>query len=219
MIEAPERSLARDAAIRAMLPYVPLDGWTQRALSSGLVALGEPPEVGRKLFPDGAVGMFEAWCDLTDREMEAVAGGAHALPEDLGLAARIRALMALRLRQLHPYREALRRGLALLAGAGSAPAAARITLRTMDSIWDAAGERATDFSWYTKRASLAAIYAATLLYWLADPSEEGEAALAFFDRRIAGLVAFSRLRRGFAGACARVLLPRHAASSAANSRG
>ncbi len=210
MIAVPERSPERDAAIRAILPHVPLDGWTARALSAGLATLGEPPEAGRNLFPDGPVGMFEAWCDLADREMALAAGGPDGLGESLGLAARVRALVALRLRQLRPHREALRRGLALLAAAGRLPVAARIMARAVDGIWDAAGERATDFSWYTKRASLAAIYAATLLYWLADESEQGEATLAFFDRRLATLAALGRLRRGLA-ARVRALPPRRAA--------
>jgi ubiquinone biosynthesis protein COQ9 len=208
MIRAPERNPGRDAAIRAMLPHVPLDGWTMRALSAGLGALGEPLEAGFDLFPDGPIGMFEAWCDLADREMEAAASGPDGIPENLGLAARVRALVALRLRQLKPHREALKRGLALLAGAGRLPAAARIMARTVDSIWAAAGERATDFSWYTKRASLAAIYAATLLYWLADESEEGDATLAFFDRRLAELATIGRLRGAFAeGIRARLASP------------
>ncbi len=215
-----ERSAERDAAIRATLPHVPLDGWTMRALRAGLAALGEPPEAARNLFPDGPIDLFEAWCDLADREMEQAAertenlgaGGLEpkGLGEGLGLAARVRALVALRLRLLRPHREAVRRGLALLAASGQPGAAARITARTVDSIWHAAGERATDFSWYTKRASLAAIYTATLLYWLTDQSEE-EATLAFLDRRLAGLATFGRLRRTVSSACGRVFRPRRAA--------
>ena len=138
--------------------------------------------------------MVEAWCDLADREMEEAAGDLQGL----GLAGRVRALVALRLRQLRPHREALRRALALLARAGQARAAARIAACTVDTIWHAAGDRATDFSWYTKRASLAAIYGATLLYWLADESEDEAATLAFLDRRLAGLAAIGRLRRRLA---------------------
>lgn len=206
MIATLERSPERDAAIRAMLPHVALDGWTMRALTAGLAMLGEPPEAGRDLFPDGPVGMFEAWCDLADREMEAAASDSGKR-EGLSLAARVRSLLVLRLQQLRPYREALRRGLALLTGVGRLAVAGRITARTVDSIWHTAGERATDFSWYTKRLSLAAIYTATLLYWLADESEEGGATLAFLDRRLAGLASLGRARRDLAGSCVRIPCP------------
>ena len=36
MIDPPERSPERDAALEAMLPNVPFDGWTYRALRTGL---------------------------------------------------------------------------------------------------------------------------------------------------------------------------------------
>lgn len=190
----PERSAARDAAIRAMLPHVPFDGWTMRALRSGLADIGLPPETGRNLFPDGPVGIIEAWSDLIDREMEATAGEVAGL----GLTGRVRGLVALRLRLLRPHREAVRRALALLAKRGRGGAAAGIAARTVDTIWHAAGDRSTDFSWYTKRASLGAIHAATVLYWLGDTSEEDEATLAFLDRRLAGVAAIGKLRRRFA---------------------
>jgi ubiquinone biosynthesis protein COQ9 len=207
MIGVPERSAERDQAIRAILPHVPFDGWTMRALRAGLVDLGEPPELAGNLFPDGPVGLVEAWSDLADREMEAAAGDMAGL----GLGRRVRALIALRLRQLRPHREAVRRALALLGRAGAASAAARVAARTVDAIWHRAGDRATDFSWYTKRASLAAIFGATLLYWLGDQSEDDEATLAFLDRRLAGVARIGGLRRRLAGGCTRILPRRTAA--------
>ncbi len=35
MMAPPERLPERDAAIEAMLPHVPFDGWTKRALRAG----------------------------------------------------------------------------------------------------------------------------------------------------------------------------------------
>ena len=99
----------------------------------------------------------------------------------------MRAVIALRLEQNRPYKEAIRRALAVLALPQNARAAATCTARTVDAIWHAAGDRSADFSWYTKRAILAVIYSATLLYWLRDTSEDDAATLAFLDRRLAGL--------------------------------
>jgi hypothetical protein len=56
-------------------------------------------------------------------------------------------------------------------------------------------EGAADFSWYTKRATLAGVYAATLLFWLRDDSEDDAATLAFLDRRLEGVARFGRPRR------------------------
>jgi len=184
-----ERSPERDAAILAALPHVPRLGWTEAALEAGLRGLGEDPVAHRWLFPRGPVGAVEAWIDLTDRRMEAAA--ARETLEDLRVPARIRRLIDIRLTLLEPQREQLRRALALLALPWNAGVAARSLARTVDSIWGAAGDQSTDFSWYTRRASLGAIYAATLAYWLRGGSDREEA-LAFLDRRLAGLARLQR---------------------------
>jgi ubiquinone biosynthesis protein COQ9 len=187
MIAPPKRSPERDAAIEALLPNVPFDGWTRTALRR---AAGPDADL---LFPDGAAGMIEAYCDWADRRMENAAASLNLAEQRL--PARVRALIALRLEQNRPYREAIRRALAVLALPRNTPAAARCTARTVDAIWHAAGDRSADFSWYTKRAILASVYAATLLYWLRDDSEEQAATLAFLDRRLAGVGRIGRIRR------------------------
>jgi len=204
MIAPPERSPERDAAIIAALAHVPEMGWTRRALRAGLSDIGASPEDADLLFPGGASDMVEAFFDLADRRMEAAAAkvdlAARRLPE------RVRALIALRLLESRPHKEAARRALALMASPRHAGLAARALARTVDAIWHAAGDRAADFSWYTKRGILASVYAATVLFWLGDDSEDDAATLAFLDRRLAGVAGIGRLRRR-ASACAQRFLP------------
>jgi ubiquinone biosynthesis protein COQ9 len=107
----------------------------------------------------------------------------------------VRAVVALRLAQNRPYKEAVRRAVAILALPRNVRLAAACTARTVDAIWHAAGDRSTDFSWYTKRAILTAMYSTTLLFWLRDGSEEDAATLGFLDRRMAGIAWTGRLRR------------------------
>ena len=107
----------------------------------------------------------------------------------------MRAAIALRLARNRPHREAIRRALALLALPGHAWVAAACTARTVDTIWHAAGDRAADVSWYTKRALLAGVYMATLLFWLRDGGQDDAATLAFLDRRLAEVGRIGGLRR------------------------
>ena len=144
----PERSPARDSALAALLPNVPFDGWTRRALRTGLASIGEAPDDADQLFPGGAADMIEAFCDWADRRMEQ---GAAALDPSLRLHQRVRALIALRLEQNRAYKEAIRRALALLALPGHARLAARCTASTVDAIWHAAGDRSADRAKKTKR--------------------------------------------------------------------
>ena len=185
MITAPERSPERDAAIDAMLPHVPQTGWTIATLRQ---AAGPDADL---LFPGGPREMIEAFSDLGDRRMEAEAARQHLA--ELRLPARVRAVIAIRLQQNRPYKDAVRRGLGALAGRSRV--AARCTARTVDSIWHACGDTSADFSWYTKRAILTGVYGATLLYWLRDDSEDDQQTLEFLDRRLAGTGRIGSLRR------------------------
>ena len=189
----PERSPERDAALEAMLPNVPFDGWTYRALRTGLAASGADPADAELLFPSGSRDMIEAFCDLADRRMEQAA--AREDMTALRTPARVQRVMVLRLEQNRRFKEAIRRALAVLAMPGNARLAAACTARTVDSIWHAAGDRAADFSWYSKRAILAGVYTTTVLYWLHDASENDEATLAFLERRLRDVGQVTRMRR------------------------
>jgi ubiquinone biosynthesis protein COQ9 len=199
MIAVPERSPERDAAIEAMLPNVPFDGWTWRAMRNGLASIGAPVDDAELLFPGGIPDMLDLFFDLADRRMEEAASAER----DRSLSARVRAVIALRLAQNRQHKEAIRRALALMSLRRHARLAARCTARTVDAIWHAAGDRSADFSWYTKRVTLGAIYSATNLYWLSDTSEDDAATLAFVDRRLRDLGVVHRMRSKASGLACR----------------
>ncbi|MCK8783140.1 COQ9 family protein [Roseomonas sp. NAR14] len=195
-----ERSPERDAALRAALPHVASLGWTLAALAAGLRDLGHAPaearDAARSLFPRGGAALVEAWCDLADRDMATA-----AMQEDLlalRTPARVRRLIAIRLAQAAVNRDAVRRALAVLALPWNAGVALRTAACTADAIWAAAGDRSADFSWYTRRATLASIYGATLAWWLREPAPTLEATMGFLDRLLAGQARIGRLRRGAA---------------------
>ena len=193
MIETPERGPERDAALDAMLPLVPSEGWTMATLRHALRDAGSEPADAELLFPGGALDLIEAHSDLADRRMEQ----AGAAPDfaAMRLPAKVRGLIAARLDHSRADRDAIRRALGILALPRNAMLAARIVGRTVDTIWHAAGDRSADFSWYTKRAILTGVYSATLLFWLRDESDDQAPTLAFLDRRLADVARIGRLRR------------------------
>lgn len=182
----------RDAAIRATLPLVPRLGWSRQAIAAGLQAAALPEDEASFLFPRGVASAIEAWIDLVDRGMAGAAGDLSGLRTP----ARVRALVAARLRLIAPHKEAARLAVAHQALPWNAPAGLRIAARTADAVWQAAGDNSDDLSRYTRRATLAAIYGATLAFWLRDNAEDTGTALAFLDRRLAGLARFQRCRAG-----------------------
>jgi len=188
-----ERSETRDRAVRAMLPVAAEEGWTWSTLRTGVAAAGEDPALAESHFPDGPAGAVAAWADLADRDMEAATAATEMAT--LRTPERIRRAVELRLAAVAPHKRALRRALSVLALPWNAGLALRTASRTASAIWYAAGDSSADFSWYTRRASLGAIYAATLAYWIRDDDPDTADALAFFDRRLADLARFQK-RRG-----------------------
>ena len=177
------------AALDALLAEVPFEGWTEPALRRALVALGRPGDEARLLFPGGGAEMIEAHSALADQRMEAAAAALPALPQ-LRVPERIRAIIALRLTQSRGQKIAIGRALGWAALPINAGMAARMVGRTADAVWHAAGDKAADFSWYSKRGILSGVYGATLLFWLRDMSDDAGPTLAFLDRRLAEVAAF-----------------------------
>lgn len=173
---------AKDALLAAILPDVPFDGWTGAALTRAAQRVGLDPGELRSLCPVGPrdlVAWFSHWADReTLRALEV-----RDLSE-LKVHERIATGVEARLGVLAPHREAVRRSLALLTAPQNLALGAKLLYDAVDAIWYAAGDTSTDFNFYTKRALLAGVYAATTLYWLDDRSSGSTDTLAFLDRRL-----------------------------------
>ncbi len=67
------------------------------------------------------------------------------------------------------------------------PSSLRELFALADEIWFLAGDGSVDASWYTKRASLSAIYAATEMFQSQDSSEGLRDTEQFLDARLGDL--------------------------------
>ena len=182
----------RRALLDAMLIHVPFDGWSSKALAQAAKDCGHDAGLVSRAFPGGAVAVLDFWVAETDLAM------LRAL-ESRDLAAmkvrdRIRLAVLTRLQIAAPHREAVRRALNLEALPQHAPRVLKQLYRTVDAIWYAAGDTATDFNFYTKRLLLAGVYSATLLRWLDDRSEGFSATAAFLDRRLADVMRIEKTK-------------------------
>jgi ubiquinone biosynthesis protein COQ9 len=180
-------ALAPEIANAAMF-----DGWTVLAITNAALGLGASPDSARLAYPGGAMDMIAAWIERIDTDMRA------ALPADsiatLPIRERIRTLVQFRLDALIGFEEAVRRALSIMAMPQNAARTARLAWGSADAMWRLAGDTATDFNHYTKRTTLAAIYAATLLTFVNDKSEGKADSRAFLDRRIDGVMRFEKAK-------------------------
>jgi ubiquinone biosynthesis protein COQ9 len=185
----------REALAPAVAANAAFDGWNAAALDAAANSLGVDHDVARLAFSDGAVAMIDAWFAGVDRAM-AARFTAEALAA-MKIRARITALVEARLEILAANREALRRAAAVLAMPQNAPRAARLGWRAADTMWRLAGDTATDYNHYTKRALLGSIYAATIAVFLQDDSDGHADTRAFLGRRIEDIMKFEKAKAGF----------------------
>lgn len=180
-------------ALALLLPAeAAFEGWSDAALDAAAVALGVPPERARLAFGGGAGQMIDAWFAAIDRHMAATLP-----PEQLGqmrIRERITALVWARIAAVAPYREALRRALAVLALPQNIVMGTALGWRAADAMWRLAGDNATGFAHYTKRLTLGAVYGATLLAFIEDESEDHADTRAFLDRRISDVMTFEKFK-------------------------
>ncbi len=184
--------------IAAMLPDVAFDGWSRHALRNAARRGDIPVGAAMALFPRGAPDLIAAFSRWADHQMlERLA----AMPvEPAGLSRRVALAMRLRFAVLAPWREAVRRGLSVVALPPNALLGLRLLYDTVDAIWHGVGDDSTDFSFYTKRATLAGLYAAAVLFWLDDRSPDFADTEAFVERRLADLHRLTGLRERLATA-------------------
>ena len=180
----------RDELLVATLAHVPFDGWSRTAIRRGAADTGVDEETALRTLPSAAGDLVACYSEYADRMM--LAELARRDLSALGMTERIATAVRIRLEQAAPHREAVRRSLAALAMPSNAPLGARCLYRTVDAIWREAGDTSTDWNFYSKRGSLAGVYGATVLYWLADGSEDFADTWSFLDRRLRDTAKFGK---------------------------
>jgi ubiquinone biosynthesis protein COQ9 len=187
----------KDQLIEAMLPEVAFDGWSKATLRAAARRLGLTEAEAVALLPGGPAAMVAAFSDWADRRMLAALSPQPL--EAMRVRERVAAGVRARLSVLEPHREAVRRALSVLALPQNTPLGLKLLYRTVDAIWYAAGDTATDWNFYTKRGLLAGVYGATTLYWLDDRSPGSADTYGFLERRLDDVMAIpkitSRVRR------------------------
>ncbi|MFW2831275.1 COQ9 family protein [Sphingomonas sp. ID0503] len=188
------QDLTLDEMRAKLAPVVPahaaFDGWTAFALDRAAEEAGIAPMHAALALPK-PIDMIDAWFGWIDGEL-----ARRLTPEALGamkVRARITTLVATRTEIAGRHKDALARALPIL---GLNPArAAKLGWRAADGMWRMAGDTATDLNHYTKRTTLAGVYAATILAFLDYEGEgEGDGWRAFLDRRIEDVMRFEKVK-------------------------
>lgn len=194
MAQAADQSLAalRLALAPAIARAAVFDGWSDAALVNAAEGQGLDPALARLAFAGGAMDMIAGFVESIDASM--AAHFADGSMDQLKVREKIRALVWFRLERLNGLEEAIARALAIQAMPQNAPRALKLGWSSADAMWRLAGDVATDYNHYSKRAILAGIYAAALGVYVNDDSAGKADAAAFLDRRIDGVMKFEKAK-------------------------
>jgi ubiquinone biosynthesis protein COQ9 len=179
--EAPPFPEIQDTILSSALKRVPEHGFTPKALTLGAQDAGYL-EVSVQLFPRGVYDLINY--HLVTQRLALKNNVQFGLDTKLGLGRKIKILTIERLKAnkdiIHCWQEALGH-MSLL---GNIPASLKELNALSDEIWYLAGDTSVDFSWYSKRASLAGVYASSEMFMTTDKSVEFAATSDFLDRRL-----------------------------------
>ncbi len=178
----------------AILPHVAFDGWTEDAFRAAVEDSDLTGEAAKAACPRGAVDLAILFHKQGDAAMVEALSAADL--SDMRFRDKVAHAIRLRLDAVDD-KEAVRRGTVLFALPHMAPEGSKLIWGTADAIWTALGDTSDDVNWYTKRATLSAVYGSVVLYWLGDDSADEQATTAFINRRIENVMQFEQVKSAF----------------------
>jgi ubiquinone biosynthesis protein COQ9 len=180
----------RDRILAAALPLIPESGFSDATLNAAAEKSGIDKRALTDALPKGAESLAEAFSLWADAQM------IERMKSDTSVRMRDRVAQSVRARieVLTPHKEAARRAAAFLALPRHAALGTALMAKSVDAMWRTAGDKASDFSYYTKRALLGGVYGATFLYWLSDSSQGHAATWTFLDNRIGNVMQIEKFR-------------------------
>ena len=163
------------------LKEAPFDRWSESNLNKAAKACGFEEAYVLLLFPNGIEDLTKFFYERMNEQMN------KNFDPNLYTKTneKIAYLIGLKLKLYQPIREAIRSLLHYNLMPQNICRAQQSVCQSCDQIWYLAGDRSTDYNYYTKRALLEAVYSSSLLYWLADDSENYSATEEFIKRKIA----------------------------------
>jgi ubiquinone biosynthesis protein COQ9 len=182
----------REKVLAAALPHAAFDGFTDQVLQKAGDEAGVTKADLARLFAEGPISLVEFYSTCTDAEMERRLAAMDL--KTMKIRARIATAVKTRLAILKPHKEAARRAAALLSLPMHAALGAKLVYRTVDAMWRAAGDTATDFNFYTKRGILAGVYGATAMRWFNDTSEDEKPTDDFLAARIDNVMQLEKFK-------------------------
>lgn len=185
-LEAAKRKLLARA-----LETVAVSGWGGVNLEDISEAEGYPPEMAEAVFPAGIADMADMYSQQLDAAM--LESLEKTDPATLKVRERVAIAVMARYRATAKNKDVFRQTLSFWSAPNRLPRGAKILWRTADIIWQWAGDTATDYNHYTKRALLSGVITSTNLVFINDTTRTLVDTEEFLKRRIENVLKIGSL--------------------------
>lgn len=170
----------KNALMQVLSKLLPFNNWDARLLEEAESAVGFTKGYNYIMFPGGldeVVDYFEQWSDSATVEYLANVPIPHRVRDKILLALKHRIIGAIdgdknKAEILNNYRHAHIKTVSYLLRPDNIPLSVKIAWRSCDMIWRYAGDKSTDFNFYSKRGLLLSVYSSSIMFFIADESPE-----------------------------------------------
>lgn len=168
-------------------------GWTEESVRKALLELHLPEEDASFIVRGDVFNLiilFDQWINEKVRQdIDA------SMFQSLKVHEKIKYLLSLKFKTLHSYKSAVIKGGRLFQNPRAFKESFVMLAESINQMWYDAGDRSTDFNYYTKRLMLTAVHARVFVLWL-RPSVHMDDIDTLIDQALLGVYRVSQLKKG-----------------------
>lgn len=179
----------KEELLNFFLDRVPFTGWCNYTYSESLSEI-DHDGLYESIFPNGLKDLTQYYFDKADNDLLAQISKLDI--SSFSIREKIKTFILFRLQFYDLNRESVRS----LIGSSIVNILDKnllSTVKTVDIMWRSAGDKSTDYNFYSKRAILLGVYISTILYWI-NNNNKNEVA-NFIDRRMTQIMNFEKVKK------------------------
>lgn len=178
-----------------ILKLSPVIGFGNDCLKQAVKNLALQENYEKILFPNGALDVAIFFHKKIDSDL--FNSSTDDALANLKIREKITFMITQRFKLLEPHKHALEKIIRFMALPQNAMDAMGLAWETADKMWYKAGDKATDFNYYSKRLTLVTVISASTLYFINDTSKDNEKTREFVKARIDNIINFKQLKEKF----------------------
>ena len=181
---AHKHQTARIKFYKALAPLLEINGWSEELIKKAEELCGFEQGYSHILFTDGRIELlksFEAWQDQLMLDTLDKIEKPKKIREQIALALEIRIMQVI-------AKDAALNNSAHHLLPTNILAASEAACHTCDVIWKYAGDKSTDFNYYTKRGLLLPVYLSAKAFYFADNSEDHQKTKEFIKNALDNII-------------------------------